>query len=86
VSACICGADEPCTGYCGKHIRELHGYPCGECGREWEAANPATAKAIGNLAAGRGSLSSYAAAKRTDAARRAALADPETETDRSEDA
>lgn len=67
---CICGADEPCTGRCEKHDRDLHGYPCVECGREWEVANPATSQAISNLAAGRGSLGAISVARRVDAAAR----------------
>lgn len=37
---CVCGADEPCSSYCGRHNRALHGYPCDECQREWREANP----------------------------------------------
>ena len=67
MSECICGADEPCEGRCERHGRDLHGWPCGACGAEWEQAHPKTAHAIGLVAAGRGTTN-LAAARRADAA------------------
>lgn len=46
MAECICGADEPCTIRCEKHDRDLHGYPCIECQREWREANPERAAAV----------------------------------------
>lgn len=46
MTACVCGADEPCVGRCERHDRVLHGYPCAACGHEWEAAHPRTSAAI----------------------------------------
>lgn len=48
---CVCGADEPCTGFCAKHNRALHGWPCIECQREWAEANPEKVKKIERLVA-----------------------------------
>lgn len=48
---CVCGADETCTGFCVKHDRALHGWPCAECHREWAEANPETVKKIERLVA-----------------------------------
>jgi hypothetical protein len=70
VTPCVCGADEPCTGRCEKHDRDLHGYPCGPCGIEWEQANPRTAVAISRFAAGKGSAAAVSAARRADEATR----------------
>ena len=64
---CICGAPEPCEFTCGKHDRILHGWPCGDCQREWEEANPNTAAAISAFAAGKGSTAAIARARRLDA-------------------
>jgi hypothetical protein len=47
---CICGSDEPCVGRCEKHDRDLHGYPCGDCQREWREANPKRAAEIARIA------------------------------------
>jgi len=70
MSECICGAPEPCVYRCEKHARLLHGYPCGPCGHEWEAANPRTAAAISKFAAGRGSAANVSAARKADEAAR----------------
>lgn len=40
MTECICGLDEPCPVICETHDVVGHGYPCGECQREWEQANP----------------------------------------------
>lgn len=57
MASCICGADVPCMFKCLKHDRVLHGYPCGECEREWEESHPLTAAAISMMADPKVSLS-----------------------------
>lgn len=51
MTECVCGADEVCTSYCDKHDRDLHGYPCAECQREWREANPESAAKVDRLVA-----------------------------------
>ena len=46
---CICSAPDPCKGRCEQHERDLHGYPCCECQREWRESHPAEAARIDRL-------------------------------------
>lgn len=46
MTACVCGASEPCTDRCEKHGADLHGYPCEECQAEWRRANPEKVAAV----------------------------------------
>ncbi len=49
MSECICGAPDSCEGRCERHGRDLHGYPCCECQREWRESHPAEAAQIDRL-------------------------------------
>ena len=64
-TGCVCGADEPCPVICDRHNTISHGYPCGDCQREWRQANPRTAAVIG-----KGSAAAVAKARREDKANR----------------
>jgi hypothetical protein len=66
MSMCVCGADRPCNDLCEKHDRVRHGYPCGDCDREWQEANPKTAAAGAKFAAGKGTLAAIERAKTED--------------------